>query len=377
MVIMKLLICASEYFPHGSGIANSAYNVIEKLKKQGIECSVCSPTGPDITIGNKTITRRFGFLGLAYYWFLVSRNINPKDYDIVWFHNPYFIISNPFSQCLITMQSTYFGLVRKKVGNTIFLSLYYKIISQIEKYCIAKVSKTVLFTGTGKPVCEELEMMGVEKERISYIPNGVDVQPFKPVLNKTNLRKKYRIPEKDIIILSVGRLTPPKRPETMINVFSILEKQNKNLTLVIAGDGELLDSVKALIKKRKLHKVIFLGHVNHLELPDLYACSDFFLITSIYEGGMPPLTLSEAMASGLPCIVSDIPSFHIIEESQCGLTVNFDKINDAATEISEYIMENHYDQSIRARESAVQILDWGVISKQYLTIFQKITGSYY
>lgn len=369
---MKLLMCASEYFPHGSGIANSAYNVVEKLKLQGVECTVCSPTGPDISIGNKKIIGSSGFIGLAYFWYLVSRSIDEKKYDVVWLHNPYFVVSNPFTRCLITMQSTYYGMSLKQVGNTRFLWLYYKITSRIEKYCIAHLSKKAFFTGTGKPVCDELEMMGIEKERISYIPNGADVHPFKPVQNKIALRKKFGISEKDIIILSVGRLTPPKRSETMIEVFSVLEKKVENLTLVIAGKGELLETVKDLAKKNGLNKVNFLGHVDHLDLPELYACSDYFLITSIYEGGMPPLTLSEAMASGLPCIVSDIPSFGIVNDSRCGLTVDFKDINHAANEILEYIMGNHPDHAKNARDCAVRILDWEIISKQYLIIFQKL-----
>lgn len=37
---MKLLICVSEYYPYGSGIANVAYNVVEQLKKRGVDCTV-------------------------------------------------------------------------------------------------------------------------------------------------------------------------------------------------------------------------------------------------------------------------------------------------------------------------------------------------
>jgi len=57
---MKLLVCTTEYFPHGAGIANVVYNVVEHLKEQGVECTVCSPTGPDIILGSQRLIKRPG-----------------------------------------------------------------------------------------------------------------------------------------------------------------------------------------------------------------------------------------------------------------------------------------------------------------------------
>ena len=367
---MKLLICASECFPHGSGIGNVVYNVAEHLKSEGVECTICSPTGPDIILGNEKLIEKFGFIGLVNYWYRVSLFFNKKNvYDMVWLHNPYFINHNPFPRCVITMQSTYYGLSLHQVGNTRLLWIYYKIISKIEPYLLRKISKTVLFTGVGKLVCEELEKMGIEAERIAYILSGGNIQHFKPITDKKSVRIKFGIPENDIVLLSVGRLTPAKRPQTLIKVFSLLEKRNTNLTLCIAGKGELLDTTIKLVQKNRLHKTIFLGYVDDRDLPELYACSDYYIIASIYEGGMPPLTLSEAMSSGLPCIVSDIPNFRIVNDAGCGIIVNFEDTEHAANEILEYVTTDQSNHAKNAREYALQCLDWEIISRQYLKIF--------
>jgi 1,2-diacylglycerol 3-alpha-glucosyltransferase len=132
-------------------------------------------------------------------------------------------------------------------------------------------------------------------------------------LIRTLLRKKLGIPEDDIVLLSVGRLTHQKRPYTLIEVFSYLERELGNVTLCVAGKGELLEGTKSLAEKMGLQKVLFLGYVDDQDLPDLYACADYYIMTSKYEGGMPPLTLAEAMASGLPCIVSDIPNLALCQ----------------------------------------------------------------
>lgn len=81
---MKLLVCTTEYFPHGAGIANVVYNVVKQLKGTGVECTVCSPTGPDIKLGSPALIQKTGIGGLLYYWYQVSRYFKDNNYDAVW-----------------------------------------------------------------------------------------------------------------------------------------------------------------------------------------------------------------------------------------------------------------------------------------------------
>jgi glycosyltransferase involved in cell wall biosynthesis len=369
---MKILVCSTEYPPSGSGIGNVVYNVIVQLRKKGIECTICSPAGPDIKLGYQGLIKKFGILGLLYFWYQVSRFVKDNNYDAVWLHNPYFIFNNPFPRCLITMHSTYYGLSHHRVGNSFFLRMYYQIVAILERYCLNKISKTTTFTGVGESVCEELEKIGIGRDQLICIPNGVETQYFKPINDKKSLRKKLKIPQDDIILLSVGRLTPAKQPQTLINVFSLLEKRMSNLTLCIAGTGELLDSIKHMTLNAGLKKVIFLGQVDHNSgLPDLYAASDYFIMTSIYEGGMPPLTLSEAMASGLPCIVSDITSLECVKMAKCGIVINFKNVTEACDEILEYIKMDHSENILNARKYVEENLDWSSISEHYFEALKR------
>ena len=349
---MKLLICAMEYPPEGSGIGNVVHNVAIHLKKMGIECRICSPSGPDISLGSKELIQRYGFFGIVFFWYKVSQFLKREDYDCVWVHNPYFIFQFPFSQGISTIHTTYYGVWHNHIGNTGSLHFYNKIASIIERYCLLKTSKVSLFTCVGRPVCHELEMIGIKNDQIRYIPNGVDVNRFKSYENKKEFRKKHGIPEADIVLLSVGRLTPQKRPYILIEVFSLIEKQTSNLTLCFAGKGELLEETKNLVKQRGLKKVIFLEYVEEENLPRLYSSSDYYIMASKYEGA--PLTLYEAMASGLPCIVSDITNLDLVTKSNCGIVVNFDNSAVAAKEILTYIDENHSEHAKNARDFAVR-----------------------
>jgi len=367
---MNLLVCTTEYFPHGGGIANVAYNVVEQLKGKGVECTVCSPTGPDIKIGSQSLIQKTGIGGMLDYWYQVSLHFENNNYDVVWLQNPFIFNGNPFRRCLVTMHSTYYGSSTRGIGNLPF-HLYKTMVAHVEHHCLTRMPRNTLFTGVGQPVCEELEKIGIAKDRISYVPNGVDTKRFRPSFNKKLIRNRLGIPEDDLILLSVGRLTPAKQPSTMIEVFSHLEKELDGVTLCIAGKGELFEATRNLAEKKGLRKVIFLGHVDHdRELPDLYACSDYYIMTSKYEG--TPLTLLEAMASGLPCIVSDIPNLGIVRDTDCGIILNFGDVSSASDQILDYISNGHPNHSQNARRYALEQLDWHLISEQYLSIFREI-----
>ncbi len=366
---MRVLVCATEYYPYGSGIANVAYNVVRELEEMGVECTVCSPSGPDIKLGDPTHIRKYGILGMLEYWNQVSRYFRSNDYDVVWLHNPLFLGKNPFNKYLVTMHITLSGVSNRKLSDSLFLQCYKHLSSMIESYCLNRFDPSTKYSCVSQTVCNELKTMGIPKNRITHISNGVDIARFCPITtsNRSEIRSKFGLPKDDTVLLSVGRLTHQKQPHTMIEVFSHLEKELGDVTLCIAGKGELLEEIKDLVGKMGLRKVLFLGYVDDQDLPDLYACADYYIMTSKYEG--LPLTLLEAMASGLPCIVSDIPNLEIVRDADCGIILNYGDVSSASDQILDYISSDHSDHAKNARRYALNHLDWHIISEQYLEEF--------
>jgi glycosyltransferase involved in cell wall biosynthesis len=244
------------------------------------------------------------------------------------------------------------------------------IVKKLETESLKNMGDKAKIIVVSQKVAEELEEFGVEKEKIKYIPNGIDTNLFKPSWGKRVLRKKFGIPEEDLIILSLGTLRKQKQPLKLIEVFSKIEKEMKDVTLAIAGKGELLEKTKKFAKQRNLKKVRFLGYVDEKDKPYLYACSNFYIMTSKYEG--QPLALLEAMASGLPCIVSDIPNLKIVEDARCGIVVNFNNIEKATRGVIEYLERDNSEQSRNAREYVLDNMDWKIIARRYLEEFEKV-----
>lgn len=108
--------------------------------------------------------------------------------------------------------------------------------------------------------------------------------------------------EENMVIGHLGRFAYPKNHLFLIDIFRVLHERRKDAVLLLVGDGELREEIRRRIVDLGLEgSVIFTGIVED-QAPYLLAM-DVFVFPSHYEGF--PLSLLEAQASGLPCVISD------------------------------------------------------------------------
>jgi glycosyltransferase involved in cell wall biosynthesis len=317
-------------------------------------------------------------LGVLYYWHEVARCFREtaSSYDVAWLHQPLIVGSNPFPKSLVTVHTSlrehYTAIRHLKYPPS--LRMYYNMMARIQKYCVDKISRAGgRFTVDSKHLIGELQDMGVAKERIAYIHNGVDTVRFAPVTRKEKLRDKFNLPREHVVLLSVGRLERPKQPMILLETFLLMQGRLKDTTLVLVGQGGLTSRVEGFIRGNNLVNVRLLKFVDYESIHEIYACADAYIMASYSEG--QPLTLLEAMASGLPPIVSDIPGLReLVEESGAGLVVRFGDVNNAAVRIADYLrdkqlLRNHGRQ---AREFILNGWDWHAVACRYLEEFGKL-----
>jgi len=141
-------------------------------------------------------------------------------------------------------------------------------------------------------------------ESISVISNGINLERFNPRIHpsRQEVRRKYGIPEKKIIILQVGTLSKRKNQIAVLEAISKMPAFLKEKIYYIAvGGGEEKSILLEFCRKHNIeHLCAFPGQLPDMDLEGLYLASDFFILPSTSEG-LALVTL-EAMAAGLPII---------------------------------------------------------------------------
>ncbi|MFP5274702.1 glycosyltransferase [Coleofasciculus sp.] len=135
------------------------------------------------------------------------------------------------------------------------------------------------------------------------IPNGIDIQKFKPNLEaKQRLRHELSL-ERQFIGLAVGRFRPPKDYPNLLQAFSRIKVNSINTVLIIVGEGSLKPEMKALGKTIGIHEQVKFLEPRR-DIPDLMNIADVYVMSSAWEG--MPMVLLEAASVGLPIVATDV-----------------------------------------------------------------------
>lgn len=134
--------------------------------------------------------------------------------------------------------------------------------------------------------------------------NAIDANRYRffPATRKL-MRKQFDIADDNFVIGSVARFSPQKNHAFIIKCFVETLKLIPSARLMLVGTGVLMEDVKELTKRLEVFdKVIFTGL--RADVPDLLQAFDVFLMPSVFEG--LPVSVIEAQAAGLPCVLSDV-----------------------------------------------------------------------
>lgn len=139
-------------------------------------------------------------------------------------------------------------------------------------------------------------------DKMIFMRNAVDAFAFrynKKMAEDIKLKMGWR---DKIVIGHVGRFNPQKNHTFLIDIFKTYHIDHPNSILVLVGSGYLESIIRKKVQENQLEdSVQFLG--NRSDMVDLYQTFDLFLFPSLYEG--LPVSLVEAQAAGVPCVVSD------------------------------------------------------------------------
>lgn len=300
-----------------------ATNLQKNLDKDKFECTYCL-RGEEIGVledeviasGAKIIhqpnnTKNY-FKSYFYYKKLFSEN----DFDIV--HSHLMFYSG------LVMRAAYKAGIKKRVPHSHMTNPCIENRSTLKKF-IANAYSFVMKRWLVK-YSTDMISCGVEAGEYLYgkknfekkgilLNNGTYLDKFEFSQQKRDdARKEFNL--QDCVVLGhIGRFNYVKNHSFLIDVFFEFQKIHTNSKLLIVGDGEQREAMEAKIKSLGIEDKVIITGLRH-DVDRLAMAMDVFVFPSLYEGF--PMTLVEAQATKLPCLISDTvtSSARLIEPTQ-------------------------------------------------------------
>jgi len=222
----------------------------------------------------------------------------------------------------------------------------------IDKFLAALSTKIIAISNKQK---SELVGFGIANaSKFEIIPLGFDFDKIVTSdAKRTELVKKYCLPENAKFASIIGRVTPIKNHDMFLDIAKKLITKHDDLYFLVVGDGDLFEEVKTKISARKLgDKIIMTGMIQ--DMSTIYSLTDIVLLTSKNEG--TPVALIEAMSQSKLVFSTNVGGVSdFIKQGINGFYFEQSDVDGFVSEISNWVTNPHNYDNIRegARTTAV------------------------
>ena len=175
------------------------------------------------------------------------------------------------------------------------------------------LGRSNVLVGDCRAVQQKAALYGFPEERTFIFPWGIDLQRFAPS-NGAEPAQGYDLRarlgwQNQFVVLSLRSWEPVYGIDVMLRGFARAAQEAPELRLLLLGGGSLAGMVQRMIEDHGLRERVYLGgQVTQSSLPDLYRAADLYVSASHSDGSS--VSLMEALGSGLPVLVTGIPSNH-------------------------------------------------------------------
>jgi glycosyltransferase involved in cell wall biosynthesis len=379
---LRILICSSFFPPHYLGGAELiAYQQAKVLKKMGHEVQVfAGRLGANllrshrVKIGkgefHKTWVNRsaqdisgaswdFHNPDVAWEFSKVLDDFSP---DLVHFHNLVGLSLLMIEEChrrgipMVMTLHDYWGICFKNtllkndgslckqgglacLGCREMLAGNFPLPSPVRNaHVLLYLRKVNRFIAPSYYLAQQYAANGIPAEKISVIKNGIDLERFTAVQHR-----------KDVLILGfIGHLGRHKGLDVLLRALALIDR--KKVRLLVVGTGDEAGHLKALCRDLGIKKcVTFHGHIDHACIPSIYQKIDVLIVPSVWPENSP-VTITEAMASGIPVIASDIGGVgELVEDAVTGFLVPLDDSPALAERIQRFLAHPELKEAMGAK----------------------------
>ncbi|RJS94523.1 glycosyltransferase family 1 protein [Candidatus Bathyarchaeota archaeon] len=210
-------------------------------------------------------------------------------------------------------------------------------------------------------------------EKITVIPNGVDLSTFELSTDKEDVKRRYGIAPYERIVLFVGRLVPQKGVDSLIKAVPLIVQQHRNVKVIITGDGWSRSYLEELTRTSGFRdRIRFLGFVPDSELAKLMVSADVLVVPSIYEPfGIVAL---EGMAAGVPVVAANVGGLsEIVEHERTGVLVYPGNPESIAWGVNRVLSDSAFSEWLvkNAKRKVQEVYSWDAIAKRTAALYEE------
>lgn len=231
-------------------------------------------------------------------------------------------------------------------------------------------------------ITEDYTKIGVPKEKIYYIPNGINKGLFNIEVDRRNVRERLGLDPDKKLILTVGRNHPKKGLRHIPDIIEMLSKKRTDFTWVLIGHNN--EAIRRIADQKNMAKFLTVKEIRATkrkdenllfpdrELVEIYKSADIFVLPTIIEGRSN--VIAEAMAAGLPVVSTDVPGVRdMIDDKTTGLLSKKDDIEGMVRNIEELLNDQDLHRNIkRSALSETEDLDWSKIADRYIEAYEDV-----
>ena len=309
---MKILLTSDMYENQINGVSGSVITLRDELRKKGHDVRVLTLSKNSESKMEKT-DYLIGSFPVPFYPD-ARQTLRFKDKlikEIIKWHPDIVHIQTEFSigkiakriakECNSPIINTSHTLYEDYTGYVIPSKRLGKIIAR--KFTRSSYQNSKAVIAPSEKIKRLLTKYGISAP-IHVIPTGIDLDRFKKkvhLIEKATLKTKLNIPNKAKVIVSIGRIAKEKNLDEIINYMPDLISKNKNIILLIGGDGPYKKQIEQQVKKLGIEKnVRFTGMISPKNTYKYYQLGDLFVCASTSE--TQGITYIEALACSLPLV---------------------------------------------------------------------------
>lgn len=225
---------------------------------------------------------------------------------------------------------------------------------------------STFFASDARFTCEKAVALGMNPDRTVIFPWGVDLQRFAPKAWSLNTDHSFTV-------FCNRSWEPLYGIDVLVRAFIAVAKSRPELRLMLLGGGSQAGRIRQmLINGGVLDQVTFGGQISQTELPRWYHWADVYVSPSHVDGSS--VSLMEALASGLPCLISDIPgNREWVTEDQNGWLFPDGDADALAAKILQAMDQRHRLPEIgkASRALAEERADWKKNSAKLLQAYEQ------